>query len=282
MHAIIANTAKHCNFDAAHYTWLYVDMDVVRKYSNDKLKELLLQHGDYAAPLHTENILQPFDNIALVLRLGVVRGEESFFTVLVHSKNGSMISAELRTSRAPPGVALMSLYFKPIRDNPKLLESAKTKGVTEFSPEKPLEKQALIEFHPSTPADNRKMLIDYFVPTLRHALAYIPAASDGLLVGETVSYHRPTATANNAKRIRKGKAPLYEWRTVALERKPPELPSAPKGGTHASPRLHQRRGHWVTSKLGKKFWRSETVVGKPENGMVFHDYIAKEKGAVNE
>lgn len=282
MDAIIANTAKHCNFDAAHYTWLYVDMDVVRKYSNDKIKELLVQHGDYATPLHTESILQPFDNMALVLRMGVVRGEETFFTIIVHSNKGSLVSAELRTSHLPPGVAVMSLYFKPVRDNVPLLEKAKKEGVTEFSPGKPIDKQALIEFHKTVPAENRKMLIDYFVPTLRHALAYIPAASDGLLAGESVSYHKPVAAGNNAKRIRKGKAPMYEWVTVQLERKTPELPAAPKGGTHASPRLHQRRGHWVTSKLGKKFWRSETVVGKPENGMVFHDYVSKEKGVAHE
>ena len=136
---------------------------------------------------------------------------------------------------------------------------------------------SLVAFEKGVPAKMRESLRQYFLPMLRLALCYIAAASDGLLAGEQVSFHKPKSVGNNAKRIRKGKAPLYEWTTVHLERKPPELPSAPKGGTHASPRLHQRRGHWVTSKLGKRFWRSESVVGKPENGMIFHDY--KDGGA---
>jgi hypothetical protein len=275
MDAIIANTAKNCSFDAAHYTWLYVDMDVVRKHTTQQLKERLLAHGNYAAPLHTENVLQPFDNMAVVLRMGKIKGEEVFFPITVHASKGRMIEAVVRTTRKPPYDVLFTLHFKPARDNPALLEMAKTAPIVEYSPEKPLEQQALIRFATHVPEGHRKSFVDYFIPSLRQALCYIAAASDGLLAGESIVYHKPRSTANNAKRVRKGKAPMYEWVTVALERKPTELPAAPKGGTHASPRLHQRRGHWVTSKLGKKFWRNQTVVGKPENGMVFHDYTVK-------
>jgi hypothetical protein len=134
----------------------------------------------------------------------------------------------------------------------------------------------LISMLPSLPEELKEYFVDQTIPMLNKASHYMACLSEGLLTGNTLEYYRPTALGNNAKRIRKGKSPLYEWRTVTLERKRHGLPSAPKGGTHASPRLHQRRGHWSVSKLGKKYWRRETVVGNPDNGMLFHDYTTKE------
>ena len=81
-----------------------------------------------------------------------------------------------------------------------------------------------------------------------------------------------TATPNptNARRQSKGKRPLFTWTTVNLDA--PRYISEPKGGTHASSRLHDRRGHWVTSKLGKRFWRKDTKVGSAKNGIAFQTY----------
>ena len=75
---------------------------------------------------------------------------------------------------------------------------------------------------------------------------------------------------SNARRKAKGKRPLFTWTTVNLDA--PRYKSEPKGGTHASPRLHDRRGHWVTSKLGKRFWRKDTKVGSAKNGIAFQTY----------
>ena len=77
--------------------------------------------------------------------------------------------------------------------------------------------------------------------------------------GEETAYHRST-----------GKKPLITWTTVNLDA--PRYKSEPKGGTHASPRLHDRRGHWVTSKLGKRFWRKDAKVGSAKNGIAFQTY----------
>lgn len=76
--------------------------------------------------------------------------------------------------------------------------------------------------------------------------------------------------AKNAKRIAKGKKPMYEWRTVEI--KPPAPKSTSLGGTHASPRQHDRRGHWRQYKSGKRVWVRNAKVGKASNGTVFHDY----------
>lgn len=72
----------------------------------------------------------------------------------------------------------------------------------------------------------------------------------------------------NNRKIAQGKKPAYDWRTVTVQ---PREKSESLGGTHASPRAHDRRGHWRT--LGdKKVWVKPCRVGDPALGQVFHDY----------
>jgi len=90
--------------------------------------------------------------------------------------------------------------------------------------------------------------------------AYVPTAKD---------------TFTNRRKIKEGKRPTYDWNTVVIE------PSKPKqehqGGTHASPRRHQARGHWRTYKSGKRGWVKECWRGDASKGAVFKDYELKEK-----
>lgn len=81
----------------------------------------------------------------------------------------------------------------------------------------------------------------------------------------------PAKSYINQKRMAKGKPPLlYTWRTLVIT---PAQPSTPgSGGTHASPREHDRRGHWRTYASGKKGWVKECKVGSPSKGIVFKDY----------
>ena len=80
----------------------------------------------------------------------------------------------------------------------------------------------------------------------------------------------------NRKRAAKGKPPLqYDWHTVTVE--PPKPKGESKGGTHASPRLHDRRGHWRTYPSGKKGWVKACKVGDGSKGAVFKDYKIKEQ-----
>lgn len=78
----------------------------------------------------------------------------------------------------------------------------------------------------------------------------------------------------NRRKIAQGKVPAYDWRTVVIE------PSAPRkdhqGGTHASPRLHDRRGHLRRLRSGKNVWVRSCKVGDATKGTVFHDYLVKE------
>jgi hypothetical protein len=89
----------------------------------------------------------------------------------------------------------------------------------------------------------------------------------------SVQVYQPTIknTYTNQRLIKKGKPPLFEWKTVTIEQRNTE--SISLGGTHASPRLHDRRGHWRTmKKSGKRVWVRQCKVGDPSKGVVFHDY----------
>lgn len=95
--------------------------------------------------------------------------------------------------------------------------------------------------------------------TQRVLPAYVPSVKQGFI---------------SRKRAAKGKAPLYEWRTVVVEPVKIAKPE-PKGGTHASPRLHDRRGHQRRLRSGKTVWVRSCKVGNAALGTVFHDYSVK-------
>lgn len=83
-----------------------------------------------------------------------------------------------------------------------------------------------------------------------------------------VPHVRPTFT--NRRKIEQGKAPTYDWTTVVIRPAPPR--SEYKGGTHASPRQHDRRGHLRRLRSGKNVWVRAHKVGDASRGAVFHDY----------
>ena len=116
-----------------------------------------------------------------------------------------------------------------------------------------------------TPAEHRELCIG-LVGTLT------AAASKPLqhYIGQ------PDQGYTSKKRMAKGKPPLsYTWHTVTLQ--PPAPPSRPTGGTHASPRLHDRRGHWRNTPSGKRVWVRDCKVGDASKGIVFKDYKIKDK-----
>ena len=85
----------------------------------------------------------------------------------------------------------------------------------------------------------------------------------------------PSKSPTNTRRIAKGKPPLvYDWHTVKLE--PSSHPAEPQGGTHATPRRHQCRGHWRNLKSGKRVWVKDCWRGDASKGTAFKDYEVKE------
>jgi len=90
-----------------------------------------------------------------------------------------------------------------------------------------------------------------------------------------VESYSPVPRKGNASRIKRGLKPVYDWHTVVIE--PPKQKNDPQGGSHASPRRHQVRGHWRTYKSGKRGWVKECWKGDASKGSVFKDYELKDK-----
>lgn len=79
-------------------------------------------------------------------------------------------------------------------------------------------------------------------------------------------------TFTNKRKIAQGKTPTYDWRTVVIEPQKPRPITVERGGSHASPRLHDRRGHLRRLRSGKNVWVRPCKVGNAALGTVFHDY----------
>lgn len=114
---------------------------------------------------------------------------------------------------------------------------------------------------------------DYRTSPVIGAIAFIARFLESIDMQPVVGYI-PAKRANWEKKIRQGKTPTYDWTTVVIEPRKPR--SEDQGGTHASPRWHERRGHWRTLKSGKQVWVKNCAVGDKAKGAVFHDYQIKE------
>lgn len=80
--------------------------------------------------------------------------------------------------------------------------------------------------------------------------------------------------AVNARRVRAGKLPLFETRQLVIDAGKPSRDSGQRGGTHASPRQHLRRGHIRRLPSGN-VWVNSCVVGNRANGIIEKSYAVK-------
>lgn len=76
----------------------------------------------------------------------------------------------------------------------------------------------------------------------------------------------------NKKRTKNGKLPIFSFKTLVIDKNEKVIDKSYKGGSHASPRVHLRRGHF-RKYLDKKIWVSECVVGEKDKGIVHKDYL---------
>lgn len=84
---------------------------------------------------------------------------------------------------------------------------------------------------------------------------------------------KPPAALNKA-RIRRGKQPLFSTWTLSISIPRERRDSVALGGSHASPRVHLRRGHPREYRPGLWTWVQPCAVGAKENGMIHKDYKA--------
>tara|TARA_R100001530_G_C4317471_1_gene154758 strand:- start:459 stop:1460 length:1002 start_codon:yes stop_codon:yes gene_type:complete len=80
-------------------------------------------------------------------------------------------------------------------------------------------------------------------------------------------------TGMNFKRGRKKRTPFFEYKVLELVGDNGSSGSRKGHGTHASPRLHFRRGHprWYKDKE-KPIWVTHCMVGNKKDGLVMKDY----------
>lgn len=84
--------------------------------------------------------------------------------------------------------------------------------------------------------------------------------------------HKPSEKLQKARKAR-GRLPLFSYWTLHLGLGESVTSSGVLGGTHASPRLHLRRGHARQYAPGKYCWVTACVVGSP-HGFIDKDYAA--------
>lgn len=114
---------------------------------------------------------------------------------------------------------------------------------------------------------NKEVTYDELKPVHRMVLATLRKLAEA----STGYRATPKNTFINKKRKSKGKPAIsFDWTTVEIGPKQEKV--APQGGTHASPRLHDRRGHWRKHQSGKPVWVRSCKVGNASLGVVFHDY----------
>jgi hypothetical protein len=77
----------------------------------------------------------------------------------------------------------------------------------------------------------------------------------------------------NQKRLSKGKTPFFSYRHLRIPS--PKFAGDAHGGTHATPRLHLRRGHLRRLSNGKVTWVRHAMVGSAELGVAAKDYLVR-------
>lgn len=78
-------------------------------------------------------------------------------------------------------------------------------------------------------------------------------------------------SAVNGKRIKEGKLPFYETKMLVIDTHDSSAGKAGKGGSHASPRQHLRRGH-IRRLPNGNIWVNSCVVGNSANGIIRKQY----------
>lgn len=82
------------------------------------------------------------------------------------------------------------------------------------------------------------------------------------------------SAALNKKRMKHGKQPFYTYKVLTIVKHGQRQHA--DGGTHASPRLHWRRGHVRHYQSGKNAYVRPHMVGDASKGSVSKDYLLSE------
>ena len=109
--------------------------------------------------------------------------------------------------------------------------------------------------------------LEAFVGSTVRALSTVAAQRDGLELNTPYSQKAGIRSAMSKKRR------MFAHRQLFFSPIPVKREKHETVGTHASPAMHKRRGHFRQLKSGKVVWVKSSIVGKPENGVITKDYV---------
>lgn len=150
-----------------------------------------------------------------------------------------------------------------------LVVGVKVEGVTGWATSKPVTIEPIeggeVEIQTETAISNEEL--GYYIALFARMQAAL-THRDSIDMAERDVPARATVASRMGKT-----PPIYSHKTLVIA--PKVTPSGErKGGTHASPRVHLRRGHY-RRRGGKTIWVKPTTVGDKSRGMVTKDYVVE-------
>jgi len=106
---------------------------------------------------------------------------------------------------------------------------------------------------------------------MREAKAIVQACAALACTNVTTEILRPNREARAARPA----STLFDYHVLMIDPSKERHPSEDRGGTHASPRTHLRRGHIRRLAWGARIWVNQCVVNPSAIGTVNKDYAVK-------
>lgn len=258
MSPLIREYAALVPFDPVQYVWIdFASAPLPTQEETDRITERLRELAFFTWSTPNEDFPLPFESVCLLLPIGTPGAKKvQYVATVTLQRQGSQLMFRNWTSADEKVPSLQ------IRSETNLQDSCYIAVTPNYQKRMNQTKQQC-----------QDSALDLFALARRRLMTL----SLGLLAQEKLpAIARPSVgkTFLNAKRIRKGKRPFFEWTTVVIEPRD-VIQNEPKGGTHASPKPHMRRGYVRRSKTGKLVTVKSTIVNKhkmPDEGFMFHDY----------
>lgn len=247
MNPRVAEMAAHVAFDVADYTW--VDL------------------ADYNKP---DAHIQPHMHELQAYPVGKMPMLFEKMAVLTPTKYANDLAMTLERKQ---DVLHFAFWTK---DNPASVCDARIFSDAQGEPtiDAEIESEVLADLIRVT--GSREAAIDRMRDNVARMVAEVYCAT----IVESVVTQTYTCPSNpaNAKRKRKGKLPLFEWKTILIDQvRVQQIRSDALPHKFREPcREHGVRGHWATRKdTGKRYWVKAHKRGDPSKGTIFHDYQLK-------
>jgi len=256
MNNVIANAAAQVPFSPMNYVWFdFTDLNKFLEEVNQKFGEKTLDY--FVEENLVTKVPMPFDQIVCVISTT----EGKHFPVTIDRSENLIKDSEIKN------VLLFSFWAKGLNH-----------PASKICYEDYINKQLLIHFD----SEFEKKMIEQgqrdYVEKHKQIVTILLWAIVGLSIGigseSQRTAHKCVPNPKNQQRIKRGKKPLFEWETIVIQPKV-KTHLVNLGGTHASPKPHDRRGHQRKHRSGKIVYVRPCTINKhkiPTEGFVHHDY----------